>query len=282
MSERSRSPDPAAGDNAADVGTDAAANGDAAPPQDASEEVKLYVGNLSYDTDENSLKSAFEKFGLITDVFLPTDRMSGRPRGFAFVTFSARPAAEAAIAGMDEVEFQGRALKVNESRPKQAAPAFGGGGGGAPTSKLYVGNISFGSDETSLKGVFEKYGDVTDIFIPTDRESGRPRGFAFVTMGTPEEAQAACAGANNMEVDGRALRVNESQPKGSGGGGRGGGRRGGYGGGGGGRGYDRGGGGGYGGGGGGGYERGGGGGYGGGGGGGGGYGNDGGGYGGNY
>ena len=137
-------------------------------------------------------------------------------------------------------------------------------------TKMYVGNLPFSASELDVRELFSQYGDVTDIHLPMDRESGRPRGFAFVTMATAEQMTAAIAALQGYDFQGRALAVNEARPKeerpgGFGGGGGGG--RGGYGGGGGGR-SGGGGGGGYGGGGGGGRS-GGGGGYGGGGGGGG-------------
>ena len=134
-------------------------------------------------------------------------------------------------------------------------------------TKMYVGNLPFAAQESDIRELFSQYGTVTDIFLPMDRESGRPRGFAFVTMDTPEAMQAAINGLNGQEFQGRKLGINEARPREE--------RPGGYGGGGGGRGYGGGGGGGgrggYGGGGGGGYGGGGGGrgGYGGGGGGGG-------------
>lgn len=128
-------------------------------------------------------------------------------------------------------------------------------------TKMYVGNLPFKASEADLRDLFSQYGGVTDVFLPMDRESGRPRGFAFVSMDTPEAMTAAINGLNGQEFGGRALTINEARPKeerpsfGGGGGGRGGyggggGGRGGYGGGGGG-------GGGYGGGGGGGGGRGG-------------------------
>jgi cold-inducible RNA-binding protein len=91
-------------------------------------------------------------------------------------------------------------------------------------SKLYVGNLSFKTTEDVLRSTFEQFGAVTDVFIATDRETGRPRGFAFVTMGTAEEAKVAAEKLNGNDLDGRALTVNEAKPKEEMGGGGGGGR----------------------------------------------------------
>ena len=91
-------------------------------------------------------------------------------------------------------------------------------------SKLYVGNLSFNTSEAALRDAFGAFGTLTDVFVATDRETGRPRGFAFVTFSTPEESQAAIAKMNGTELDGRALTVNEAKPKESMGGGGGGGR----------------------------------------------------------
>ena len=137
-------------------------------------------------------------------------------------------------------------------------------------TRLYVGNLSFNTNAEGVRTAFQEFGTVSDVHLVSDRETGRSRGFAFVTMGTPEEAAKAIEGMDGRTLDGRPLRVNEAEQRqargGGGGGGFGGGGGGGFRGGGGGGGY-RGGGGGEGGGG-GGYGGGGGGGYGGGGGGG--------------
>jgi RNA recognition motif-containing protein len=101
-------------------------------------------------------------------------------------------------------------------------------------SKLYVGNLSFTTDEAALREVFEADGRVVkEVAVVSDRETGRSRGFAFVTMGTDADAQAAIAKLDGMDIDGRKIRVNEAQqkpagrPGGFGGGGGGGGGRGG-------------------------------------------------------
>ena len=89
---------------------------------------KLYVGNLSYATTEESLKTAFEADGRhVTQVSIITDRMTGQPRGFAFVEMSTPAEAEAAISALDGYELDGRTLKVSEARERSGA---GGGGGG--------------------------------------------------------------------------------------------------------------------------------------------------------
>ncbi len=91
--------------------------------------------------------------------------------------------------------------------------------------RLFVGNLAFQTTEEDLRSAFAAHGTVVDAKIITDRETGRSRGFGFLTMGTDEEAQRAIEAMNDAEVDGRALRVNvaeERRPPG-GGGGRGGG-----------------------------------------------------------
>lgn len=102
-------------------------------------------------------------------------------------------------------------------------------------TKLFVGNLSFNTTENDLQDAFAAFGSVAEVNLVMDRMSGRSRGFAFVTMGTPEEAQAAIEGLNGKDVDGRAISVSEARPRedrpqrsgGGGGGGYGGGRGGG-------------------------------------------------------
>jgi RNA recognition motif-containing protein len=109
------------------------------------------------------------------------------------------------------------------------------------STRLYVGNLSFQSTVDSVRAAFQEAGEVSDVHVVTDRETGRSRGFAFVTMGSPAEAQRAIQQLNGALLDGRPLRVNEAEerPRGGGGGGGFGGGGFGGGGGGGGRGGDR-------------------------------------------
>jgi cold-inducible RNA-binding protein len=97
------------------------------------------------------------------------------------------------------------------------------------SSKLFVGNLSFNTTENDLQDAFAAHGTVLETNLMMDRATGRPRGFGFVTMGSPEEAQKAIDAMNGKDFGGRALTVNVAKPReerpGGGGGGGGGGRR---------------------------------------------------------
>ena len=84
----------------------------------------MFVGNLSYDTTQRELEEMFAEVGQVVEVFLPSDRISGRPRGFAFVEFADGRAAAQAIARFNEQELKGRNLRVTEAEERQRPPRF--------------------------------------------------------------------------------------------------------------------------------------------------------------
>jgi cold-inducible RNA-binding protein len=86
---------------------------------------KLFIGNLSFQATEADLTSRFSQFGVVENVNVITDRMTGQPRGFAFVEMSDRKQAESAISALNGTNLQGRALNVNTARPKIAGSRFG-------------------------------------------------------------------------------------------------------------------------------------------------------------
>ena len=89
--------------------------------------MKLYVGNLSFQTTENDLQDLFEPHGQVKEVTLITDKMTGQSRGFAFVTMAGATEGNAAIAALNGKDFAGRALTVNEAKPREDRPRGGGG-----------------------------------------------------------------------------------------------------------------------------------------------------------
>jgi len=92
--------------------------------------MKLYVGNLSFESTENDLQDLFEQHGAVNEVNLMMDRMTGKSRGFAFVTMNDGGQANAAMSALNGRELNGRTLTVNEARPKEQRPRPYGDGGG--------------------------------------------------------------------------------------------------------------------------------------------------------
>jgi len=92
---------------------------------------RLYVGNLSWDTTQDSLRALFASDGrTVKDIHIVSDRETGRPRGFAFVEMGSKAEADAAIAALDGADLDGRQIKVNEAKERTPRPGGGGGGGG--------------------------------------------------------------------------------------------------------------------------------------------------------
>lgn len=173
---------------------------------------KLYVGNISYETTKPELIEFFGEYGKVHDVYIPLDKENRLPRGFAFVTMGCDDA-DKAIEGASGTDLQGRTIDVKESLPRGQKTVTATEKKNANEVKLYIGNLSFDTEEDTLRSLFEEFGSLIDLYMPLDRFSGRPRGFAFVTM-SRDDAPNAIDATDGLELDGRILRVNEAQPKG--------------------------------------------------------------------
>src|SRR5947207_2313167 len=90
---------------------------------------KMFVGNLSFNATENQLQDMFAAHGNVIEVDVIMDKFTGRPRGFAFVTMETKEGADAAVQALNGKELDGRALTVNEAKPREDRPRSGGGGG---------------------------------------------------------------------------------------------------------------------------------------------------------
>jgi RNA recognition motif-containing protein len=99
--------------------------------------MSIYVGNLSYQVTEAELSGAFAEYGTVKRVQLPTDRETGRMRGFGFVEMNSDAEEDAAITALDGAEWMGRDLRVSKAKPRESRPAGGGGGGGWGNSSRY-------------------------------------------------------------------------------------------------------------------------------------------------
>lgn len=177
------------------------------------EGTRIYVGNISFDASTEDVKDYFSKFGEVKDCYMPTNRNTGQPRGFAFVVMDDEPASTA-IEESNGIDFFGRPLTVSVSLSRgEKSERSSFRKERRQTTKLYVGNISFQTTSDELMSMFSEYGEVFDCYMPEDRDTGRPRGFAFIQM-SPDDASTAVDNTDGIELDGRILRVNEAQPKG--------------------------------------------------------------------
>lgn len=197
----------------------------------ANEEAKLFVAGLPDSISEDVLKQLFEATGgKVVGVSLPKDRLTGRPRGFGFVTLATPQEAQAARDALDGSMQGGKSISV---RPFQAEPpkrdALGGprpmggppgprGPGGpqqAPDRTLYVGNLPYDTTQEEVQLLVNNAvaDGVVRVHLPMDPD-GRKRGFGFVTMASPEAAKTAADALRSADIRGRRLIVNLAHPKG--------------------------------------------------------------------
>jgi nucleolin len=204
------------------------ANGDAASAGGEEESKSIFVGRLSWSVDNDRLAQEFAECGEVVSATVQMDRNTGKSRGFGYVHFATTEAVEKALA-MNGQEIDGRAVNIDRSQQldksqvrEKRAQAFGDEAS-PPSATLFVGNLSFGVTEDTVWTFFNEWG-VKSVRLPTDRETGRPKGFGYVEFEDIEGAKKAFEGAAGAEIEGRAIRLDYSQPRDSSGGGFGGGR----------------------------------------------------------
>mmetsp|Transcript_33442 Transcript_33442/g.50449 ORF Transcript_33442/g.50449 Transcript_33442/m.50449 type:complete len:562 (+) Transcript_33442:176-1861(+) len=172
------------------------------------EKKRIYVGNLSFETDEDTIRSTFGEHGKIISVYYPGNKDGSGNRGFAIVTMKEEDALKA-IEELNDTDIDGRTIKVNEAMPQ-------GTNIREMTTKMYVGNLDFDTTEDVLKDAFAQYGVVRSCILPEDKDFGGSRGFGFVTMAS-EDAKTAMDELDGVELDGRSIRVSEANGGRSGG-----------------------------------------------------------------
>jgi RNA recognition motif-containing protein len=188
---------------------------------------RLFVGNLPARLCFPELEDLFTPFGTILSAELMTDQTTGRSRGFGFVEMESVDAAHAAIAALQGFAVEGQALNVNEAKPSRGLGAPRGEGERPATSsterpssspgrawgvRLFVGNLPYTVKAADLEKLFTEVGKVAAVSLVTDRATGQSKGFAFVDMGSKEEAAAAIKRFDGQEGFGRTLKVNEARP----------------------------------------------------------------------
>ncbi|CAI0547490.1 unnamed protein product [Linum tenue] len=166
--------------------------GDGIEAQEPPEDAKVFVGNLPYDVDSEKLAMLFEQAGTVEIAEVIYNRETDSSRGFGFVTMSTVEEADKAVDMFSSYDMGGRLLTVNKaaprgSRPERAPRVF------EPGCRVYVGNLPWSVDDARLEQVFSEHGKVTSARVVYDRDSGRSRGFGFVTMADETEMNDAIA-----------------------------------------------------------------------------------------
>ncbi|RDW60285.1 hypothetical protein BP5796_11891 [Coleophoma crateriformis] len=201
----------------------------------------LFVGNLSWNIDDEWLYREFEEFGEISGARVISDKATGRSKGFGYVEFTNSADAAAALKAKKGALIDGREANVDFSTPRDTTAPKERAGARAqqygdsqnpPSDTLFLGNLSFEADENMVGEAFGAHGTVTNVRLPTDMETGNPKGFGYVSFSSIDDAKAAYEAMTGAEIGGRPVRLDYATPRPeNGGGGRGGGRggRGGFG-----------------------------------------------------
>lgn len=174
----------------------------------------LFVGRLSWNVDNDRLAQEFSEIGEVESARVQMDRNTGKSRGFGYVNFVDAASVDKALETMQGAEIDGRPVNLDRSSQvskeagrEKRANAFGDNeASGPPTSTLFVGNLSWDSTEDTVWETFGEHG-VKGVRLPTDRETGRPKGFGYVEFENVDGAKAAYETLKGTEIDGRAIRM---------------------------------------------------------------------------
>ncbi|CAA0825708.1 Heterogeneous nuclear ribonucleoprotein 1 [Striga hermonthica] len=194
-----------------------------------SDQGKLFIGGISWETTEEKLKEYFHGYGEVVQAVVMRDKISGKPRGFGFVVFSDPDILDRVL--QDRHVIDGRTVEAKRalSREEQQGPRGGNsggarsfGGGNNKTKKIFVGGLPPTLNEDGFRQYFEAYGVVTDVVIMYDQQTNRPRGFGFISFDS-EDAVDRVLHKTFHDLNGKQVEVKRAQPKDSnpgGGGGR--------------------------------------------------------------
>ncbi|KAA8527037.1 hypothetical protein F0562_008734 [Nyssa sinensis] len=178
---------------------------------------KLFIGGISWDTDENRLKEYFSTYGEVVEAVIMRDRMTGRARGFGFVVFADPAVAERVVTEKHMID--GRTVEAKKAVPRddqhilnrnnssiQGSPGLG------RTKKIFVGGLASTVTESDFKKYFDQFGTITDVVVMYDHNTQRPRGFGFITYDS-EEAVDRVLHKTFHELNGKMVEVKRAVPK---------------------------------------------------------------------
>ncbi|GAA0158677.1 hypothetical protein LIER_15637 [Lithospermum erythrorhizon] len=178
---------------------------------------KLFVGGISWDTNEDRLRGYFQSFGVVSDAVIIKDRITGRARGFGFVVF-ADPLVADGVAKEKHI-IDGRTVDVKRAVPRDVPDIIirnNGSTYSSPgptrTKKVFVGGLPSDITESDFKKYFDQFGTITDVVVMYDHNTKRPRGFGFITYDS-EEAVENVLLKKFHELNGKMVEVKQAVPK---------------------------------------------------------------------
>ncbi|KAK7752434.1 hypothetical protein SLS62_005587 [Diatrype stigma] len=172
----------------------------------------IFVSNMTFDATDLHLREAYSQYGEIKSINIGRDGR-GLSRGFGFVIFTTKEAADKAVAATDNTFWHGRRINVQHRKSTGPANRVDRSEPKPPSLSLYIGNIPYETSDTDLNDLFKSLDGVTDVRVAVDRQTGWPRGFAHADFGDQASATKAYEKLSAHSLGGRQLRVDYTQPK---------------------------------------------------------------------
>ncbi|PVI01744.1 RNA-binding domain-containing protein [Periconia macrospinosa] len=171
-------------------------------PINVKEDGKMFIGGLNWETTEDSLKGYFSQFGEVSECTVMRDSATGRSRGFGFLTFKDPKCVNTVM--VKEHYLDGKIIDPKRAIPREEQER---------TSKIFVGGVSQEATEDDFKNFFKQFGRVVDATLMMDKDTGRPRGFGFVTFDGDAAVDACLSGP--LQIHGKPIEVKRAQPRGN-------------------------------------------------------------------
>ncbi|RWR76330.1 heterogeneous nuclear ribonucleoprotein 1 [Cinnamomum micranthum f. kanehirae] len=178
---------------------------------------KLFIGGISWDTNEDRLKEYFKTYGEVVEAVIMKDRTTGRARGFGFVVFADPAVAERVV--LEKHTIDGRTVEAKKAVPRddqhilnRNSGSIHGSPGPARTKKIFVGGLASTVTESDFKKYFDQFGTITDVVVMYDHNTQRPRGFGFITYDS-EDAVDKVLLKTFHELNGKMVEVKRAVPK---------------------------------------------------------------------
>ncbi|KAK1305580.1 Heterogeneous nuclear ribonucleoprotein 1 [Acorus calamus] len=178
---------------------------------------KLFIGGISWDTNEDRLREYFKTYGEVVEAVIMKDRTTGRARGFGFVVFADPAVAERVV--MDKHVIDGRTVEAKKAVPRDDQhilnrnnSSLHGSPSPARTKKIFVGGLASTVTESDFKKYFDQFGTTTDVVVMYDHNTQRPRGFGFITYDSEDAVEKVLLNSFH-ELNGKMVEVKRAVPK---------------------------------------------------------------------